>query len=222
MLTSMGADMKYRLVIFDLDGTLLDTIGDLCSSTNHALQEYGLPERTLAEVQSFVGNGMRRLIERSVPEGTDPGVVDLVFQEFHRYYKLHSSDHTKVYDGVMELLEELKQKGYHLAVVSSKADYAVQELCRHYFGDLFEICIGDQEGIRRKPDPEPVLRAIGYFGLQPEETVYVGDSEVDILTAANTGVDCISVEWGFRTRQQLLDAGASVIISRPSQLPELV
>lgn len=206
-----------KLIIFDLDGTLLDTLADLTSSVNYAMRCMHMPERTKEEVLSFIGNGNRVLMERCVENG-DEETVDQALARFHEYYRCHYADETVSYTGIPELLEDLKARGFLLSVVSNKADYAVQDLCRKYFGDRFQFVLGDREGIRRKPSAEPIELVLKSLHLTKEEAVYVGDSEVDIETAANAGLPCISVSWGFRSRPVLASAGAQIIVSSPEEL----
>ena len=214
--------MKHKAVIFDLDGTILDTLDDLKNSVNFALSKNGLPVRTIDEIRAFVGNGIRLLIERAVPENTDSGVVDRCFEDFKAHYKEHSADNTKPYEGIIALLEELKSKGVKLAVVSNKADFAVQTLVEKYFRGLFDFAVGEREGIRRKPCPDSVNEAIKVLDASPDEVVYVGDSEVDIETSRNAGVECVAVTWGFRDKCVLESLSPEYIIDKPSQLMELI
>lgn len=215
-----------KLIIFDLDGTLLDTLADLTSSVNHAMNCLQMPERTKEEVLSFIGNGNRVLMERCVRKGSldrsSEELTDLAVRKFHEYYSRHYADETAAYPGILELLAALKGQGLLLAVVSNKADYAVQDLCRKYFDGIFDFVLGDREGIRRKPSSDPVDLVLQALHLTKEEAVYVGDSEVDIETAANAGLPCISVCWGFRTRKDLISSGASVLISSPKELPAAI
>lgn len=211
---------KYKTIIFDLDGTLLYTLEDLKNSVNYALEQCGYQRRTLEDIRHFVGNGIRRLVERAVPEGTDIKSTDKVFEIFREYYNLHATDNTGLYDGVEELLYELKKKGYKLAIVSNKVQSAVDILREKFFNDTIEISIGDREGKKKKPSPDAVLTVMEYFNASKEETLYVGDSEVDVMTAKNAGVDCISVSWGFRNKAELLEAGAAVIVDTTEQLME--
>ncbi len=210
--------MRYRLAVFDMDGTILNTLTDLKNALNHALRESGMPERTLDEVRCFVGNGIRLLIERGVPANTPVEKIDRVFDCFNRYYALHCADTTAVYDGINEAIAALRQKGVLTAVVSNKSDYAVQELCPRYFDGLFDYAVGVKEDIPKKPAPDMVEQVMRKLGVSRRDTVYIGDSNVDLQTAANTGIDCLSVDWGFRTREELVAAGASVILSNPTQL----
>ena len=199
---------RFDTVIFDLDGTLLNTLEDLADAVNHALTFYGMPERTLEEVRRFVGNGIRNLMRRAVPEGEANPEFEKAFEEFRFYYKEHCNEKTKLYPGVEGMLAELKEKGYHLGIVSNKADFAVQELRELYFKDMVEAAVGEREGIARKPAKDMVEQAMREMGATPEHAVYVGDSDVDIQTAANSGIPCISVTWGFRDKEFLREHGA--------------
>jgi phosphoglycolate phosphatase len=212
--------ITYNTYIFDLDGTLLDTLTDLAASTNYALRTHGMPEHTIDEVRRFVGNGVRKLMERAVPDGTDNPLFDEAFATFRQYYMEHSLDTTRPYEGVPEMLAALKAKGCHLAVVSNKMMAATQELCRHFFPETIEVAIGENEaeGIRKKPAPDTVIAALRQLGVGEEGAVYVGDSDVDIDTARNSNLPCISVLWGFRDRDFLLQHGASTLISAPKEL----
>ena len=210
----------YSTYIFDLDGTLLDTLGDLAASVNYALRMHGMPEHTIDDVRRFVGNGVRKLMERAVPDGTVNPLFDEAFATFRQHYMEHSLDTTRPYEGVPEMLAALKAKGCHLAVVSNKMMAATQELCRHFFPDTIEVAIGENEaeGIRKKPAPDTVIAALRQLGVGEEGAVYVGDSDVDIDTARNSNLPCISVLWGFRDRDFLLQHGASTLISAPKEL----
>ena len=214
--------MKYQLAIFDLDGTLLDTLEDLADSTNYVLSLHSYPVRTLEEVRRFVGNGIRRLIEQAVPDGASAEVVDTLFAQFIPYYKEHCADKTKPYDGIITLLQNLKQQGVKLAVVSNKAYYAVKELCDNYFPNLFEVSVGEREGIRRKPAPDTVNEVLQLLRIEKEQAVYIGDSEVDVETAKNADMDCIAVDWGFRDKDCLQEAGAKVIVSTTKQVEDII
>lgn len=200
--------MKYGTVIFDMDGTILDTLEDMQAAVNAALAEEGFPVRTLDEVRRFVGNGNRLLAARAVPESAGPDAAERVLRGFHRHYRAHCADHTKAYRGVIPLIERLRAAGVKTAVVSNKADYAVQALAEDYFPGLFDFVTGEREGIRRKPAPDGVLAAMEALGADRARTVYVGDSEVDLETAANAEIPCIVVCWGFRTKSELLARGA--------------
>ncbi len=214
MMTTM-----YNTFIFDLDGTLLNTLDDLVASVNYALHTHGMPERTLDEVRSFVGNGVRLLMERAIPEGSANPRFEETFATFRAYYMEHSLDTTRPYDGIPEMIHALKQRGCRLAVVSNKFYAATQELIRHFFPEI-TVAIGEHEaeGIRKKPAPDTVFEALRQLGVGKEKAVYVGDSDVDLQTARNSGLPCISVLWGFRNRDFLLAHGATTFISRPEEL----
>lgn len=208
----------YKLIIFDLDGTILNTLDDLADSANFALRSQNLAERTLQEVRHFVGNGIRNLIDRCVPEGTDTETTDKVFAAFKEHYKEHCADKTCPYDGVLPLLSLLNSRKFRLAVLSNKADGAVKELCARYFPGCFEFVYGERAGIPRKPSPEAVFSIIDEAGVKKKDTVYIGDSEVDIKTAVNSGLDSIIVDWGFRDSDVLTEAGAKFILHSPEEV----
>lgn len=212
--------MSYQTYIFDLDGTLLDTLGDLAASVNYAMRTHGMPEHSVDEVCRFVGNGVRRLMERAVPGGAAHPAFEAAFATFRRHYMEHSLDTTRPYEGIPEMLQELKRRGRHTAVVSNKFDAATKELCRHFFPDTIDVAVGEHEaeGIRKKPAPDTVLQALSQLGVGQEGAVYVGDSDVDIQTARNSGLPCISVLWGFRDREFLLVHGAETFVSQPLEL----
>lgn len=210
--------MKYQLAIFDLDGTLLNTLEDLADSTNYIMRKFGYPERTLKEVRCFVGNGIRKLLERSAPVGTPAEEIDRMFEQFKEYYGAHCADKTKPYDGIMELLSDLKEQNIKLAVVSNKADYAVKALCEQYFCGYFDEAVGERTGIARKPAPDTVNEVLKNLQIEKSQAVYIGDSEVDVQTAQNAEMDCIAVDWGFRDREVLEEAGAETIVSTPAEV----
>ncbi len=209
---------EYATYIFDLDGTLLNTLTDLAGATNHALRTHGMPVHTEEAVRGFVGNGVKKLIERAVPGGEANPAFEEVYRTFREYYLEHSLDNTKPYPGIMDMLAELKVRGRKMAVVSNKFCTATEELCRHFFGDYITVAIGEREGIRRKPWPDTVIEAMNRLGTGREGTVYIGDSDVDIATARNSGLPCISVLWGFRGREFLVEHGGTVFISEPREL----
>ncbi len=209
-------------VIFDLDGTLINTIGDLAASTNAALAAYGYPTRTLTEVTQFVGNGMGRLIQLAVPEGLEQAQQDAVYQAFRRHYAQHYMDRSLPYPGIAALLRQLTAKRIRLAVVSNKADPMVAKLCDAFFPGAFAVVMGEQPGLARKPAPDMPKECVHRLGCPPERTIYIGDSEVDIRTAENASLACVAVSWGFRSREALLSAGASTIIDTPAQLLALL
>lgn len=214
--------MKYKAIIFDLDGTLTDTLEDLYLSVNYALRSCGLPERSLDEVRRFVGNGVRQLIERAVPEGTEPPVVTKCFETFHSHYIIHCQDHTALYPGIATLLMSLHTKGYRMAVVSNKIQDGVTELAQSYFRGVIDVAIGEQPGIPRKPEPDMLYNALAQLGVDASEAIYVGDSDVDLQTAANAGLPCISVLWGFRSRNFLVAHGATMLAETPQDILQLV
>ena len=207
-----------QAVIFDLDGTLLNTLGDLRNAVNYALRRRGWPERTTEEVCAFVGNGIRNLIRMSTPEGEPVDVFDAGLAEFYEYYGAHMQDETVPYDGIMELLRQLKADGKKIGILSNKVHTAVVPLCRHYFGDLPDVIFGERPGVPRKPDPTSCLELMEKLGVTREETVYVGDSGVDMNTARNAGLLACGVTWGFRSRQVLLTSGANLLIDTPAGL----
>ena len=210
----------YSTYIFDLDGTLLDTLADLAASCNYALRTHGMPEHSIDDVRRFVGNGVRKLMERAIPDGEANPDFEATFATFREYYMHHSLDTTKPYPGIMDTLVELKARGCRLAVVSNKMMAATVELCKHFFPDTIEVAIGENEaeGIKKKPAPDTVLAALKQLGVSGEDAVYVGDSDVDLATARNSGLPCISVLWGFRDRNFLLDHGATTFITSPKEL----
>lgn len=214
--------MKYDLVIFDLDGTILDTLEDLCDSVNYALDRLGFPKRTLVEVRNFLGNGIRKLVECALPQGSDEKCVEEMLAIHREYYSVHCADKTKPYEGIKEMLGELKERGIKLAVLSNKPDYAVKILCEDYFPNVFDAAYGFREGIERKPSPEAVEGLLEELGVPREKAVYVGDSEVDVRTAKNAGLDMMIVEWGFRDREFLIANGAVNLVSAPSGILERV
>lgn len=209
---------KYQAVVFDLDGTLLNTLEDLMNSVNHGLTLMNMPERSLEEIRHFVGNGVQRLIELAVPQGTGQAETDQVFSLFKEHYALHCNDKTDVYPRTLELLADLKERGFLIAIVSNKLQEGVDALNRQYFAPFTKVAIGAREGIRKKPAPDTVLEALHILGVTKEEAVYVGDSEVDIATAANTGMDCITVAWGFRTRKEQEAAGGKIFVDSPEKI----
>lgn len=214
--------MKYELLIFDLDGTILETLQDLYESVNYALKSNGLPERTLREVRAFVGNGIKNLMIRSCPDGSSQETVDKMHESFVEHYKEHKADNTAPYEGVVELLKRLKDKGYVLAVVSNKDDNAVKPLCEKFFPDIFDITLGNSPFVKRKPDPDMVNKVMEKFGKTISNTVYIGDSEVDIETARNAKLPCITVTWGFRDEPDLEKCGATVFAHDMQELENLL
>ena len=212
--------MKYKAVIFDMDGTTLDTLEDLLGALNHTLGRFGFPLHDLREMRGYVGNGIRRQIEQGAPAGTPAETIDRMLPVFMEYYKVHGAEHTHPYEGIPELLRHLRDSGIRTAIVSNKADVAVRRLTEVYFPGLFEVSVGEKEGVRRKPAPDSVLEVLRIMGLSVSDAVYVGDSEVDIQTADRAGMDRIIVGWGFRDREDLLRDGADRVFGSPREVEE--
>lgn len=210
--------MKYKAIVFDLDGTLTDTLADLKNSVNHALSEFGFPARSLEEIRSFVGNGVRRLIYLSVPENTPDEVSEKCLDVFKAYYKDHSCVETKPYDGIIEMLSELKSRGIKTAVVTNKMHEAAVDIVKFFFDGLIDVTIGQIDGVAQKPQPDSVFLALQKLGVSKDNAAYVGDSEVDCMTAQNAGIPCIGVTWGFRDREILENNGAQFIVDMPKQI----
>lgn len=214
--------MKRKTVIFDLDGTLLNTLEDLADSVNHMMDVYHFPRHSVDEVRQMVGNGVPVLIERAIPGGrTNPHYEECV-RGFQEYYAAHMQIKTGPFPGISELLTQLHHEGYGLAVVSNKFDAAVKALCREFFGDTIPVAIGESPSVARKPAPDTVFAAMEQLGVSAGDCIYVGDSEVDIQTAENSGIPCISVSWGFRDEEFLKAHGASVIAATAEELFEAV
>ncbi len=209
---------EYSTYIFDLDGTLLDTLNDLAVSTNYALHWAGMPEHSVDDVKVFVGNGVKKLIERAMPDGINNPKFEMTYSKFKEHYIEHSMDTTKPYPGILETLAELKKNNKKIAVVSNKFYDATQKLCSHFFSDYVQVAIGERESIRKKPAPDTVVEALRQLGAEKETAVYIGDSDVDVNTAKNSGLPCISVLWGFRDKNFLIEHGATNFISEPNQL----
>lgn len=220
MMTSSFSGIKA--VLFDLDGTILDTLADLTDSVNYALSQSALPLVSQKDVRRFLGNGMTRLITLCVPEGTDQATFQKVYDIFMAHYKEHCTDKTGPYEGIPELIRSLRNAGLKTAVVSNKGDFAVQTLVASIFPGLFNFSCGEKQGVRRKPAPDTAIQCLKHLNLTAAEAVYIGDSEVDIETAANAGMPIISVEWGFRDHDDLLQAGAQVLVTDPQQIADLL
>lgn len=214
--------MKYKAVIFDMDGTILNTLEDLKNATNYSLRHFNMPERTLEEVRMFVGNGIRKLVERAVPAGTSAEKIDEVLDVFLKYYEVHSADNTSSYPGIHELVEKLKAVGIKTAVSTNKADAPAQELGKEYFNGIFDLIVGQRDGLRTKPAPDSVNEILKILNIQKKDAVYVGDSDVDVQTAANSGLDFIGVSWGFRGRKFLQEKGAKNIVDSADEILDLV
>lgn len=204
--------MGYRLAIFDMDGTILNTLEDLADSTNYCLETYGMPKRSIEEIRSFVGNGTVKLFERAVVPGTDKAKLDEMIAVYSAYYKEHSAIKTGPYKGICELLSDLKSVGIMIAVVSNKPQFAVDDLCDRYFSGLIDMAVGDEAGRRTKPAPDGVEKVLEELGVKHDDAVYIGDSEVDLQTARNAAIDVITVGWGFRTEEYLLSQGAKEVV----------
>lgn len=226
---------NYKTIVFDLDGTLLNTLTDLMNATNYSLRKNGYPERTRDEVRRFVGNGVRNLMIQAMPDslcpsaeetGTPFGTIadqeafDQAFADFKAYYAQHQLDNTAPYEGISEAIATLRASGYKMAIVSNKLDEAVKNLNDRFFG--LDVAVGDQDGLPRKPNPDMVYLAMKELQADPESTVYVGDSEVDLVTAQNAGLNCISVTWGFRSVSTLKEAGATVLAADTKELLEVL
>ena len=203
--------MRYRLAIFDMDGTILNTLTDIADSVNATLEGMGMPTRTLEEVCRFVGNGIHKLIERAVPPNSSPETVEKTFDAFRVYYMAHCAEKTAPYEGISEMLAHLREAGYLLAVLSNKADAPVKALAERYFTGAFDLVLGQREGVPTKPAPDGVFDVLRTLGVAAADAVYIGDSEVDVATAQNAGLDGIFVTYGFRTEQVLRDAGGTEI-----------
>ncbi|MDO4178092.1 MAG: HAD-IA family hydrolase [Phascolarctobacterium sp.] len=203
--------MKYTTIIFDLDGTLLNTLDDLATATNWALKANNFPERNLEEVRWFVGNGMRRLIEQAVPSNANSGQIEKVMASFNEYYATHTNEKTDLYPGVKELLIKLREAGCKTAIVSNKPDYGVQNLMKQYFDGLVDGAMGEHPPITRKPAPDMVLAIIKELGAELEDCIYVGDSDVDVATARNANIPCIGACWGFRGKEFLIEQGCELL-----------
>lgn len=216
--TGQQGGHAVKAVIFDLDGTLLYTLQDLADAVNYALRKHAMPERTLEEVRKFVGNGVELLMIRAIPDGRENPEFEETFADFKAYYGDHCKDHTAPYPDVLVLMKELQARGIKMAIVSNKIDFAVKELDRDFFSGLTQAAIGEMEGVKRKPAPDTVLKAMQELGVTPEESIYVGDSDVDIATAANAHIPCVSVTWGFRDVEFLKEHGATTLIDHPLEL----
>ena len=211
-----------KAIVFDLDGTLLDTLTDLAASTNYALRSCGMPEHSIDDVRRFVGNGVCMLMTRAVPDGENNPRFDEAFSVFRQHYMQHCLDTTCPYPGIMEALARLKEKGMMLAIVSNKMQVATEELRQHFFSQYIDVAIGESAAIRKKPAPDTVNEALRLLGISHDEAIYVGDSDVDIDTARAAMMPCASVLWGFRDRQFLLNHGATRLLSSPEELLSLV
>ncbi len=213
---------KIKCIVFDLDGTLLDTLDDLHLCVNIALRKNSLPLRTKSEVRSFVGNGIRKLIERSVPKECEGADVEHVFSDFREAYEAHCEDSTRPYKGISSLLKQLQERGVKTAILSNKAQFAVSKLHERFFNENITIALGESDETPRKPNPKGLQNILNLLGATPKESLYVGDSEVDLQTAENAGVEVVSVTWGFRNEDFLRANGAKTLINEPSELIKLI
>lgn len=213
--------MKHA-VIFDLDGTLLNTLGDLRAATNHALEVRGLPPHSMEEIRQFIGNGIRLLICRAMPEGTPEAEIDAALDDFKAYYAAHIHDRTVPYDGIPQLLTALRKRGIQVAVLSNKIDSASQQLIEYFFPGKTDVVFGEHVGVPRKPDPTSCRMVMQQLGVQPEQVLYVGDSGTDMQTAKNAGLYAVGVTWGFRSKEVLLKYGADVLVHRPKQILQIL
>ncbi len=214
----------YQTVIFDLDGTLLDTLDDLRCAVNTALAAFGYPPRTREEIRRFVGNGVEWLMARALPDGRSNPDYPACLAHFKEFYAAHCEVHTRPYDGLIDLLADLRTAGIKTAIVSNKFDAGVKQLNRLYFGALIPVAVGEHEadGVMRKPAPDTVFEAMRQLNADPATTVYVGDSDVDIQTARNADIPCISVSWGFRTAEELAAIGAHPVAENAAALRRLL
>ncbi len=210
--------MAYKAAIFDMDGTILNTLQDLQNATNYALREHNFPERTYEEVRNFVGNGVQKLIERALPEGSSYETVQSVLASFKTYYKVHSTDTTAPYEGIPEVIKKLREAGIKTAVVSNKPDFGVQDLVKDFFPNLFDAALGEKAGIAKKPAPDMVNSALDSLAVSKADSVYIGDSDVDFMTAKNSGLSFIGCSWGFKGRSFLEKLGAGTIVDNAEQL----
>lgn len=213
---------KINTVIFDMDGTVLNTLDDLTDSVNFVLDRFGMPKRSKEEYRQFFGNGIRYALKCAAMPQTSDEVIDEMIPIFKEHYDAHCLDKTGPYDGITDLMRELGKQGYKMAIVSNKIDSAVKELNERFFSSYISVAIGEKPGVLRKPNPDMVYEALNELGSSKDEAVYVGDSEVDLLTAANAGLPCISVLWGFRDREFLIEKGATVFVNKPDEIISLL
>ena len=205
-------------ILFDLDGTLLDSLNDLWASVNYALAQNNMPLRKKSEVRSFLGNGAKHLITNSLPNSCSSDIISSTYKCFKSHYILHSMDTTKPYDGIIEMLENIKRHNIKTGIISNKPNNAVQHLYKKFFCKYIDIAIGETEELKRKPHPDMIIKTLYLLNSSPQNSIYIGDSEVDIATALNSELRCISVSWGYRDKLFLKNHNASVIIDRPHNL----
>lgn len=216
----METKKPYKAAIFDLDGTLLNSLSDLSRSVNYALSQSSLPPRSEDEVRSFLGNGMTTLMKLSLPKGAEEAVSNRAIELFKKHYSEHCMDSTSPYRGITEALDILKQRGVKIAIVSNKPDFAVRKIAQRFFSKWTTLSVGESEEVRRKPNPDAILAAIRQMETTKESSVYIGDSEVDLQAARNAGLDCISVVWGFRKPSFLIRSGATTLCHTPHEMAE--
>lgn len=212
----------YKAVIFDMDGTILNTLDDLAYSVNYTMESMGMPTHSTQEVRSYVGNGLHKTIERSVPKDTSAEIVEKAYEIMVDYYSSHCNVYTRPYDGIPELIRDIRKKGIKTAVISNKSDAAVNSLCEEMFRDCFDFALGERAGIPLKPARDMVDITLDKLGIKSDEAIYVGDSEVDIMTAHNSDMKCISVTWGFRDRDLLKEKGADIFADSAAEIIEII
>ncbi len=210
--------MKYKAIIWDLDGTLLNTLEDLMDSVNYALSNKNMKNITLEETRKFVGNGIANLVKRAAGDNISKDVLDGLLEDFKHYYDMHSKDKTAPYAGILSLLKELKESGYKMAIVSNKINSAVGQLAEEYFPNLMDVAIGEMENVPRKPAPDMIYKAIEALCVKKEDAIFIGDSEVDVATGLNAGIDMLTVLWGFRDEDELIQAGATTFVKTPDNI----
>ena len=214
--------MKYTTIVFDCDGTLLDTLTDLRNAVNYVLRAHDLPERSVPEVKAALGNGIAHLMRQSLPDSISEAEFNTYLDEFKAYYGEHLQDYTAPYPGMLDVLDTLRAKGYKLAIVSNKIQEGITPLNKEYFGDRLPVAIGERPGLQRKPAPDMVLQALKELGSTQDESIYIGDSEVDVATAKNSGLLCIGVTWGFRDEQLHKDLGVKYIARKAEDIVTII
>ena len=214
----MKSMQEITTIVFDMDGTVLNTLEDLTVSMNYVLDRFNMPGHRLEEYRLFFGNGVKEALRLSLPEGASADIIDEMMVVFKEHYDAHCMDRTRPYDGIVDVMRQLKEKGYRLAIVSNKIDSAVKELNDRFFADYVDTALGEKTGINRKPAPDMVYAALKEMGSTKEESIYIGDSEVDLMTARNSELPCISVLWGFRDKKYLIEQGADCFADRPEDI----
>ena len=209
---------KITTIIFDMDGTVLNTLDDLTDSVNYVFSKFGLPARSRDEYRQFFGNGIGYAMKCAAPEGTPDSLIEEMIPVFKEYYDIHCLDKTSPYEGIIDLMKELRDRGYKLAIVSNKIDSAVKELNERFFSEYVSVAIGERPGVSRKPAPDTVFAALAELGSSTDEAIYIGDSEVDLMTAKNSNLPCIAVLWGFRDKEFLIKNGASAFAKTPEDI----